>query len=211
MPEIPLVAEHRAPNGTGGARRLRGDGRIPGVLYGHGVEPLPLSVDARELRAALSTEAGANALFDLRIGTVRHLAITRELQRHPVRHAISHVDFQVVSRDELVPAEVPIHLVGDASRVTRDGGNVEQLLTAIAIHARPGEIPSAFELDISELEYGMTLRVSELAVPDGITVDVDPDTAIVVGLAPRGVEVAEAAPEDEGAAAAEPEQAGREN
>ena len=186
MPDIALTAEERAADGSRAARRLRAAGRIPGVLYGHGVAPTALSVDARELRAALSTDAGTNALFDLRVGSTTHLAIARALQRHPVRHRITHVDFQVVRRDELVPGEVPVHLTGEALAVTRQGGTIDHLIVAIPVHARPGEMPTAFELDIAELEFGMTLRVSDLVVPDSVQVDLDPETAVVVAHAPRG-------------------------
>jgi large subunit ribosomal protein L25 len=198
MAEIALAAERRTVEGTRAARRLRTAGRIPGVLYGHGVEPTPLSVDARELRVALMTDAGQNALFDLQLEGKSHLAIARELQQHPVRYRIAHVDFQVVSRDELVPGEVPVHLIGEALSVTRQGGTFDHLVVSVPVHARPGEMPTAFELDISDLEIGVTLRVSDLVIPDGVNLDVDPDTAVIVAHAPRGT-----AAEDEAEAVAE--------
>src|SRR5580698_7287715 len=111
MPEVTLAAEVRAERGSAPARRIRETGRIPAVLYGHDATPVAISLDARELRHALSSDAGVNALFDLAVDGKHHLAIARELQRHPVRQTLSHIDFQVVSRDELVSAAVAVHLI----------------------------------------------------------------------------------------------------
>lgn len=203
MDEISLVAEPRSDKGSPATRRLRASGRVPGVVYGHGVTPTPVSVDERALRGALSTEAGANALIDLRIGRSRHLALARELQRHPVRQTVSHVDFVVVRRDEIVSAEVPVTLVGEALAVSRAGGTVEQLLLSVDVRAKPADIPRSFEVDVTDLDIGDTIRLSAVVIPSGVTLDVDPESPVVVGHAAR-VEVAEAPAEEEGAAPAEP-------
>ena len=180
MAEIALVAEPRTSNGTRPSKRLRVAGRIPAIIYGHGDRPLTVSVDARELRLALSSEAGLNALFELSVGDERHLAIARELQRHPVRHTVAHVDFQVVRRDEIVPADVALHLVGEALGTTRAGGSIEHLVQSLHIHAKPADIPTSFELDISNLEIGDTVRLSEIPVPPGVVIDGDPEMTVVV-------------------------------
>jgi large subunit ribosomal protein L25 len=203
MDEISLVAEPRSDKGSPATRRLRTSGRVPGVVYGHGVTPTPVSVDERALRGALSTEAGANALIDLRIGKSRHLALARELQRHPVHQTVSHVDFVVVRRDEIVSAEVPVMLVGEALAVSRAGGTVEQLLLSVDVRAKPADIPRSFEVDVTDLDIGGTIRLSAVAIPSGVTLDLDPESPVVVGHAAR-VEVAEALVEEEGAAPAEP-------
>lgn len=203
MAEIPLVAEPRAEQGSSASRRLRHAGRVPGVLYGHGTTPVPLSVDARQLRVALSSEAGANALFDLEIGGATHLAIARELQHHPVRRSVSHVDFQVVRRDEVVPADVPVALTGEALAVTRAGGTLEHLLVTLALRAKPADIPTSVEVDISGLSIGDTLRLGDMALPAGVECDADPETVVVVALAPRVTEAAgEAGAEAQGGEAA---------
>jgi len=193
--EIALVAEVRSEQGSAASRRLRATGRVPGVLYGHGTDPVALSVDARELRAGLSSASGENALFQLEVGGKRHLAIPRHLQRHPVRRTVSHVDFQVVGRDELVPAEVPLHLVGEALEVGRAGGTVEHLITTLSVRARPSDIPSSIEVDVTGLELGAAIRVGDLSIPEGVTVEADPETAVVVAIALRG----EGGPEEVGA------------
>ncbi|HET9092389.1 MAG TPA: 50S ribosomal protein L25 [Acidimicrobiales bacterium] len=202
MAEIQLVAEPGRAEGSRASRRLRHAGRIPAVVYGHGIDPISVSVDARELRAALNGEAGTRALLQLQIGSEHHLAVARQLQRHPVRHTVTHIDFQVVSRDEVIGAEVPITLVGDAVAVHRGDGTVAQDLMALAVKARPADLPPHIEVDVSGLEIGSTIRVGDLNLPDGVETDVDPDQAIVVGQPPRVVipEEAEAAGAEEGAA-----------
>lgn len=202
MPETVLAVEPRAELGSAESRRLRAAGRVPAVVYGHGTEPVAVSIDARELRHALGGASGSNALVDLQIGDVRHLAIARELQQHPVRHTALHVDFQVVTRDEIVSAEVPLVLVGEAVEVGRAGGTVEHVVQSLTVHARPGDIPTSIEVDISSLNIGETLHVSDLPAIEGVRYDADPDTVIVAVPAPRGA-TAESAVPDEAAAGSE--------
>lgn len=186
MADIALVVEPRNEQGSSASRRLRTSGRIPAVVYGHGEKPISVSVDSRALRQAFASDAGENVLFDLKIGKEKHLAMARDLQRHPVRRTISHVDFLVVNRDEVVTAEVPIVLIGEALTVTRAGGNVEQGLFTLPVKAKPADIPAHLEVDITDLELGHSIRVSEVAIPAGVSVDLDPETAVVIGIAPRG-------------------------
>jgi large subunit ribosomal protein L25 len=203
MEEISLVAEPRRDKGSPATRRLRTKGRVPGVVYGHGVTPIPVSVDERALRGALSTEAGANALIDLTIGKAHHLALARELQRHPVRQTVAHVDFIVVRRDEIVSAEVPVMLVGEALAVSRAGGTVEQLLLSVDVRAKPADIPRSFEVDITDLDIGDAIRLSTVVIPPGVTLETDPESPVVVGHAAR-VEVVEVSAEEEAAVPVEP-------
>ncbi len=200
MAETSLLAEVRHERGSRASRRLLASGRIPGVLYGHGESPVALSVGGRALRAALSTEAGVNALLDLSIGGEEHLAIVREIQRHPVRQTISHVDFQAVNRDEVVSVEVAVTLVGEARAVSRAGGTVEHLLAAAQVRARPADIPAALEVDVSELEVGDSVLLGQLALPAGVSLDADPGTIVVIAHPPR-IQAAEAEGAAEGAAA----------
>ena len=137
MAEITLNVESGRPLGSAPSGRLRTGGKIPGVVYGHGMEPIPVAIGARDLRAALTTEAGLNALLSLRIGETTHLAIAKELQRHPVRQTVTHVDFQVVRRDEIVTAEVRISLVGDSEAVHRVEGTIDQEMLSLQIKAKP--------------------------------------------------------------------------
>src|SRR6516165_8427644 len=121
MAEITLVAEAGRPTGSRASIRLRRAGRIPGVIYGHGIEPVPVSVAGRDLRAALTTESGMNALLSVQVDGQAHLTLAREVQRHPVRNTVVHVDFQIVRRDEVVSADVPLVVVGEAHEVVVSG------------------------------------------------------------------------------------------
>jgi large subunit ribosomal protein L25 len=202
MAEITLVAESGRAVGSRPSRRARAAGRIPGVLYGNGVEPIAVSVAARELRAALSTEAGLNALLSLDLGGTQYLTLARELQRHPVRGTLMHVDFQVVDPDREVGADVTITLVGDAVELHRADGVLEQMLFVLPIKARPADIPAHLEADVSELAVGTAVRVADIVLPPGVTTDLDPESAVAIGQPPRVV-----AAEGEEAEAAEGEAA----
>jgi len=211
MEEVTLTAEIGRPVGSRPSRRLRHEGKIPAVLYGHGTDPMALAVDGRELRNALTGDAGLNALITLRVDSESHLAMARHLQRHPVRGTVDHVDFVIVRRDEIVTAEVPVNLVGEATAVNQEGGIVEQQLFSLTIKAKPLEIPAALEADISGLVIGEAVRVADLKLPSGVETEVDPEEAVVVGQPPAAAELpepgegAEAAEGEEGAAAAEGE------
>ncbi len=156
---------NRAATGSAESRRLRAAGRIPAVVYGHGVDGISVSVDGRELRHALSGDAGLNQLLSLTVGSDTHLAMARSLQRHPVRHTVLHVDFQIVRRDEVISAEVPVIISGESKAVEQENGIVEQLLTSLTVNATPGLIPSNIEVDISELAIGEGIRVGDLGCP----------------------------------------------
>lgn len=213
MAEITLQATPGRTTGSSESRRLRASGRIPAVVYGHGLDPESVSVDGRELRHALSGEAGVNQLLDLDVAGNRHLALARVLQRDPVRNTVVHVDFQVVSRTEVISAEVPILIVGEAKAVESNQGVLEHLLQTITVNATPGTIPNAIEVDINALAVGDTIRVSDLPLPSGVTTDVDPEEAVIVAAASAvsaEVAEAEAAAEAEGGAEAPAAEAGAE-
>jgi large subunit ribosomal protein L25 len=180
MAEYTLVAESGRTIGSRSSGRLRAAGRIPGVVYGHGTDPISVSVDGRELRHALSTEAGVNQLLNLEVDGGHLLALARELQRHPVRHTVTHVDFQIVRRDEVISADVSLVLVGEAKEVESARGILEQPLTSLTINAVPGAIPSSIEVDITHLTVGESIRVGDLQLPSGVATDVDPEETIVL-------------------------------
>ncbi|HEX9530834.1 MAG TPA: 50S ribosomal protein L25, partial [Acidimicrobiales bacterium] len=185
MPEIPVIAEVGRPTGSASSRRLRHHGKVPAVLYGHGMEPQPLAVDGRSLRAALTTQAGLNALLSLQVDGASHLAMARDIQRDPVRRTVSHVDFQVVRRDEVMAADVPIVLVGEATEVAIGDGLVDQQMHTLSIRATPDAIPNVIEVDVSGLAIGETIRVGDLELPARVTTEADPEQAVVVGQPPQ--------------------------
>ena len=187
MAEVVLAAEVWRPLGSRAVRRLRREGKIPGVIYGHGTDPVPVAVVARELRAALNTDAGANQLLSLDTGSGTFLTIAREMQRHPVAQTVTHIDFVIVRRDEVISADVPITLVGEALEVHHGDGLVEQQMFTLPIRALPGAIPTVLEVDISALTIGGQVRVSDISLPEGVTTDTDAETAIAIGQPPRVV------------------------
>jgi large subunit ribosomal protein L25 len=182
MSEYQLAAESRTDTGKGAARRIRSAGRVPAVLYGHGIKPEHLSVDAREFGLALRT-GGANALLQLAIGRKRHLALAREVQRNPVRGSYIHIDFLVVRRGEKVTVQVPLHLVGDAPGVV-EGGILDQDLHQLNVEAEVTAVPESIQGDVSGLGIGDVLRVADLKAPAGATILDDPEASVVSVVAP---------------------------
>jgi large subunit ribosomal protein L25 len=203
--EITLTAEPRSFGGTRPSRRLRRDGRVPAVVYGRGGDPTPVTVGYRDLRAALTTDAGLNAILNLEVGSDTVLAIVKDIQRHPVRHEVTHVDFIRISRDVAVTVEVPIVLEGEATKVLSHDGTVEHVLHTLTVSAKPGSIPNEITIDISGLDVGEAIRVGDLNLPAGASTDLDPEEPIVIAQVSHAAEQVEAADEAAAEAAAEAE------
>jgi large subunit ribosomal protein L25 len=180
MAEITLAAETGRPTGSRASNRLRLEGRVPGVVYGHGADAVTVSVERRDLRHALTTEAGLNALIELDIAGRRELAMVKTLQRHPVRREVTHVDFVRVSRDEAMTVEVPVVLHGEAELVQRADGVIDQVMHSLTITAKPADIPNELAFDISALDIGDSVRVSDLTLPAGVTTEVDADEPVAM-------------------------------
>jgi large subunit ribosomal protein L25 len=194
MAEITLPAHTGRTTGSRPSNRLRADGKVPATVYGLGGDAVTVSVEWRELRHALTTDAGMNALINLQIdGHASELTIVKELQRHPIKRSVLHVDFLRVSRDVAIEVEVPITLVGEAEQVTREGGTVEQALFHLTISAKPGSIPNEITADISGLSIGDAVRVGDLVLPAGVETEVDPEEPVVIGAAPQAEELPEGA------------------
>src|ERR1700678_266567 len=192
MADVTLAAEVGRPLGSRATRRLRREGKIPGVIYGHGTDPLSVAVPARELRIALNGEAGANQLLSLETGSATYLALAREMQRHPIAQTVTHVDFQIVGRDEVIAADVPITLIGEALEVHHGDGLVDQQMFTLSIKARPADLPPSIGVDISALPIGAQIYAGDLTLPAGVTIDVDPEATVVIGQPPRIVVLEEA-------------------
>jgi large subunit ribosomal protein L25 len=206
VPEIALPVELGRPTGSRPAGRLRASGKIPAIVYGHGLSPVAVAVEGRALRSALMTEAGLNALMTVQLEGTDHLVMARDIQRDPVKHRVIHVDFQIVRRDEVMSVEVPITLVGEAEAVHREDGIVAQELFSLTVQATPGNIPNSIEVDISALAVGDSIRVSDVTLPAGASTEVDPETTIVSGQPPQ-VEIVEEPVEGEEGEAIEGEAA----
>lgn len=191
MSEVTLVAESGRAIGSRSSGRLRGEGRVPAVVYGHGISPLSVSINRRDLRAALHTEAGHNAVINLEVGSDTHLTIVKDMQRHPVRNEVVHVDFLVVNRNEVVTVDVPITLEGESAAVHAASGTIDQQLFTLSVNTTPTNIPNEITVDVSGLDIGDSVRVGDLQLPSGVTTDVDPEEAIVVAQVTRATLEAE--------------------
>ena len=219
MAELKLQTTKRDETGKGAARRLRAAGRVPAVLYGRGMDPVSLEVDRREFVTALKTDAGLNVLLDIEFDGTNTLALTRELQRDPVRGTLLHADFVKVDRTQAIEVEVPVHVVGEAPG-SKEGGALENPLFSVHVRTLPGNVPEAVEADVSALNIGDTLRVADLRAPAEVELLNDPEVVVVSIAAPISEEELEAmeaeagiemeAPEAEAAEEAEAEAAEQE-
>jgi large subunit ribosomal protein L25 len=179
MSEVTLTASTGRETGTRPSRRLRREDQVPAVVYGEGRDAVSIAVDRRDLRRVLSTEAGQNALITLTVDGESHLTVVKELQRHPVRRDVTHVDFLTVNPDAAIEVEVPIHLVGEAKEVSQNGGITEQRLMALRVLVKPQSIPDGIEADITDLTLTTTITAADLPLPEGVELVTDPEQAIV--------------------------------
>ncbi|HEX9376061.1 MAG TPA: 50S ribosomal protein L25 [Actinomycetota bacterium] len=198
--ERKLKAEERQPDGKGAARKLRAEGKVPGVVYGHAMDPVAVAVDARDLYHILHTDAGANVLIDLHVGSDQHLTLPREIQRDNIRGVFTHVDFLAVRRDEVITVDVPVDLIGESHGV-KEGGVVEHHLWEVKLECFPTNVPERIEADISALGIGEGLKAGDLKIPEGVTLVTDPEASIMAVVPPPILRL-----EEEEAAAAEAEE-----
>jgi large subunit ribosomal protein L25 len=192
-----LVAEARTVIGSRPAGRLRREGKVPAVMYGLETDTANLTVPGRALDHILAGESGANTLITVKVNGEEHLTLARQIQRHPTRGDVLHVDFIRVRRDVAVAAEIPIHLVGEPEGV-RDGGVLEQLVFTLSIEAKPEDIPPGVEVDVSAMNIFDQLRIEDLRLPAGVAVQHEPDELVVQIVMPRVVEEPEPEEAEEG-------------
>jgi large subunit ribosomal protein L25 len=200
--EVTLVADVNRPVGKSAARKIRREGKVPAVVYGLGSDPQPVAVPTRDFEHILHGPGGVNTLIGLEISGQKELVLARQLVRHPVKHTLVHVDFIRVRRDVAVAAEVPIHLVGEAQGV-KDGGLLEQTTFTLSIEAKPADLPTGIEADVSHLTLGNQLTVGDLKLPPGVVSMQDPGDLVAHVTEPKGM----ALPEEVEAAEAEGEAA----
>ncbi len=207
MPEFVVPAESRSETGKNVNRRLRSRGLIPGVVYGTGKGAVAVAVSPREIGAILRSASGENTLFDLDLGGARRKVILKEFQREPLRGQLLHADFYEVALDKVLAIKVHIELSGVPVGVKLQGGIVDFVTRELELECLPADIPEKIAVDISHLELGKHLRVSDLKLGDKVKVMDELDLVIAHVVLPRAEVVAEtaaveAAPE---AGAAEPE------
>lgn len=190
-----IAAEPRTVAGSRAANRLRGADKIPAVIYGHGMDPVHVAVNRRDLRVALSGAAGLNTVLELKVEGKTHPTVIKELQRHKVRHTVTHIDFQVVRMDEEITVDVPIVLHGEAKAVVSEGGLVDPAIDTLAIVTTPRSIPTEIAVDISGMQMGDIIRVGDLVLPAGTSTTADPETPVVTIIVSRAAVAAEGAAE----------------
>ena len=195
-----LAARPREGTGKGVSRKLRASGRVPAVVYGYGEQTRALTVDAHEFERLLATVHVENTIIELSIEGDRApvKALVRELQTHPHRESVLHIDFYQIHAGEAVTVEVPIRLVGTAAGV-RAGGIMQHALIELEIRCTPEQIPEFVEVDVSALEIGDSIHVGDIPLPDGVEPLVDAERSVCSVIPPTVVAV-----EGEEAVVAEP-------
>jgi large subunit ribosomal protein L25 len=197
---IKLKVEARESSGSANARRLRASGFIPGVLYGEGKEAVNFAVADRELRRVLTGEHGTHAILDVVVGDdggKAHHAVLKDYQLHPTRRKLLHVDLHEVRLDRAIQAAVAVELIGEPQGVTM-GGVLTQINREVNVEALPMEVPDRLELDVSAMEIGDSLRITDLRVPDGVKLLDDEETVLASVAQPRVEEEPEVEELEEG-------------
>ena len=199
MSETVLTAETGRRSGSSDSRRLRAEGKIPAVVYGHGMDPLPVSVDRRELRQALSGAAGMNTILDLTVDGAVYPSLIKDIQRHPVRRSVQHIDFIQVNLNEEIVVAIPIHLEGEAKDVMANNGLVDLTMQELQVRTTPRNIPDGITIDVSEMTMDTVIRIEDIPLPNGVLAEGDADAPVVTVLTMRATAQDE---EDEAAAEA---------
>lgn len=204
MATATLSATPRTESGKGVARSLRRDGRVPGVVYGRARSPLPLSIDARELERLLGHINAETTVIDLAVDGGSTRTLIREIQRHPLQRNVIHVDFYELVAGEKVTVNIPIVLVGVPAGVRLNGGIMTQVLQELECSVDPSNIPNRIEVDVTEINIGHSIHISDITVPEGVEVVDDPSGTVMIVSAPKE-EVVAAPVAEEADASAEPE------
>jgi large subunit ribosomal protein L25 len=202
-----LEAQPRTPGTKNDARRVRRGGKVPAVVYGAGKAAMPVSVDPRQVSRILHSETGYNTVFDLAVDGERTKAMIVDWQYEPIKGSLLHIDVKRIAMDQKLKVSVPIELVGEPAGVKQQGGILEQIAREVEVECLPGDIPNAIELNVSELVFGMVLRVADLPKNDRVKFLSDPDQPVahIISIKEEEVPTAEAIAGEAAAAPAEPE------
>jgi large subunit ribosomal protein L25 len=208
MASAQLSATPRDGTGKGSARSLRAQGKIPAVIYGHGREPQSLAIETRELEKLLSRISAESTVIELSMDGQSSRTLIREIQRHPFKRQILHVDFQELVAGEKITVRIPIVLMGVPEGVRQDGGILDQVMRELEIEVDPANIPNHVEVDVNPLRIGDSVHVNEIPLPEGVELVGEADSTVCVVSAPRAV-VETVAPTEEAEVVAEPEVIGK--
>ncbi len=176
--------------GSAESRRLVATDHIPGVIYGHGMVPVKITVERRDLRVALAGPAGVNTILELQVGDIKYPAIVKELQRDPVKRVVRHIDFMQISLTELITMDIPVHLTGTAKAVLSEGGLVDATVNTIQVRATASNIPNEILIDVTAMGMQDVIRLSDVVLPNGVSAVGDPDLVVVTVLETKTEEVA---------------------
>jgi large subunit ribosomal protein L25 len=204
-----LDAQPRTAGTKNDARRVRREGKVPAVVYGAGKQSISVSVDPRQVSRILNSRTGHNTVFDLALEgeSERTKAMIVDWQYEPIKGALLHIDLKRIAMDQKLKVNVPIALVGEPEGVKTQGGILEQIFREVEVECLPGDIPNAVELNVSELVFGMVLRVSDLPVNPKIKFTSDPNQPVahVITIKEEEVPTVDAVAGEAAAAPAEPE------
>jgi large subunit ribosomal protein L25 len=167
-----LIAEYREDKGKGASRRLRHEGKVPAVIYGAGRPPRSLSFDHNKVLRELENESFYSSVLNIKVGDKSQAAIVKDIQRHPARPIVMHIDLQRIVEDQVIKMNIPIHYIGaDVAIGVKDGGgSVSQLRTDVEVQCLPRDLPEYFEVDISGLELDAMMHLSDITVPEGVEI-----------------------------------------
>jgi len=193
MATASLSAMTRTGSGKGAARSLRRDGKLPAVIYGHAREPLSLAVPEREFERLLEKFAAENTVIELSIDGAMSRTLIREIQRHPVKRNVLHVDFQELVAGERMVVRIPIVLTGTAEGVRNSGGILSQIMQELECRVDPLNMPGHIDVDVTDVSIGHSIHVSEMTIPEGVEVLDLPDATVCIVAAPKVEEEAPAA------------------
>ena len=185
MSETILVADSGRSTGSANSRRLRAEDTIPAVVYGRGMDPISISVVRRDLRIALSGPAGMNTILDLKVDDTVYAAIIKDVQRHPVRRNVAHVDFIQIDLNAELTVSVPVRLEGEAKDVLAESGLVDLSMNEIEVVTTPRNIPDEIVVNVTDMTMDTTITVGEVELPAGVTATADPELPVVTVLTMR--------------------------
>ena len=202
METTTLQAEVRAGRGKGPARRLRAEGKVPGVFYGPGVEPTPLTLSPKELTKALRGERGRNVVFKLSVDGKEQLAMVKDLTTDPVTQELLHIDLYRILEDKVLEVNVPFRTYGRSVGVVQ-GGVLNVTRRVLPVRTTPAKIPVSIDVDVTQLGLKDTISVEEIELPEGVECSLNPKLTLVIILEPRKATAAEVEEDAAAAAAAE--------
>ncbi len=170
--DFDLIAEIREDQGKGASRRLRRNGKVPAIIYGAGRPPRQLAFDHNRVTQQLENESFYSSILNIKVGDKSQAAIVKDIQRHPARRVIMHMDFQRIVEDEKIKMNVPIHYLNGESSigVKQDGGSVMQLVNDVEVSCLPKDLPEYFEVDIEQLGLNEMLHLSDIRLPEGVEI-----------------------------------------